>query len=271
MTPAEFAFVCRLVRDRSAVVLEPGKEYLVEARLAALANELQFASAGELVAAVRDTQNGALSTRIVEAMVTTETLFFRDRTPFDVLRDAVLPDLISRRAAARTLNVWSAACSTGQEPYSFVLLLRQHFPELTGWKVNVLATDLSGQVLARAREGRYNQVEVSRGLPTTLLTEYFEPTGAEWQLRAGVRGAVEFRVLNLARPWPLLPPTDLVFLRNVMIYFDSETKKALLNRIARVLRPDGYLLLGSTETILTLGSPFSRVEHLKGGFHQFAK
>lgn len=271
MTPDDFKFVCRFVRDRSAVALESGKEYLVEARLGPLADELQFASVGALIAALRGARNEALSTRVVEAMVTTETLFFRDVTPFEALRTSVLPNLIERRRAARELSVWSAACSTGQEPYSFVLLLRQHFPELANWKVNVLATDLSGQVLAQAREGRYNQTEVNRGLSAALLSHHFKQTGITWQLRDDVRRAVEFQELNLARPWPALPKMDLVFLRNVMIYFDPETKKAILNRVARVLRPDGYLLLGSTETVLTLDSQFARAEHLKGGFHQFAK
>lgn len=271
MTPEEFAFVCRLVRDRSAVVLDAGKEYLVESRLAPLAAELRFGSVGELIAALRDSRSETLGTRVVEAMVTTETLFFRDRVPFETLRTTVLPDLIARRATERTLNVWSAACSTGQEPYSFVLLLRQHFPELSEWTVNVLATDLSGAVLAKAREGRYNQTEINRGLPAALLVRHFEQAGAVWQLRADVRAAVEFRELNLARPWPPLPALDLVFLRNVMIYFAPETKSQILARVARVLAPDGYLLLGAAETVLNLDSPFARAERLKGGFHQLVK
>ncbi|HEY1186252.1 MAG TPA: CheR family methyltransferase, partial [Gemmata sp.] len=177
MTPDEFAFVCRLVRDRSAVVLEPGKEYLVETRLAPLACELGLGSVGAFIAALRHSGTDDLSARVVEAMLTTETHFFRDRDPFESLRSMVLPDLIRRRAASRVLNVWSAACSTGQEPYSFVLLLHQHFPELAGWSVNVLATDLSRAVLVKAREGRYTQAEINRGLPDALLARHFERTG----------------------------------------------------------------------------------------------
>ena len=271
MTAAEFDYVCRFVRDRSAIVLEAGKEYLVETRLAPLARHYQLGSIGEVIAKLRTSNDPALQARVVEAMVTTETLFFRDRDPFESLRTTVLPDLIRRRGGERVLNVWSAACSTGQEPYSFVLLLRQHFPELAGWAVNVLATDLSGEVLAKARDGKYNQTEINRGLPAPLMVRYFKQTGTSWQLADDVRRAVEFREMNLTRPWPVLPKMDVVFLRNVMIYFDVETKKAILGRVARLLRPDGYLLLGGAETTLHLDASFRRLDTIKGGFHQLTK
>lgn len=266
MTAQEFEYVCRLVRDRSAVVLDAGKEYLVEARLSPLAGQLQLGSVSELIGRLRAGSDGGLTTRVVEAMVTTETSFFRDRHPFEDLRTTVLPDLIGRRAAERRLDVWCAACSTGQEPYSLAILLREHFPELTGWRVNILATDLSADVLGRARAGRYTQLEVNRGLPAPLLMKYFRQHGREWELAADVRRTVEFRELNLAGPWPVLPRMDLIFLRNVMIYFDVDTKRAILERVARLLRPDGYLLLGGAETTLHLDDSFRRVEGLKGGF-----
>jgi chemotaxis protein methyltransferase CheR len=201
-------------------------------------------------------------------MVTTETSFFRDVHPFETLRTTVLPDLLRRRRAERRLGVWCAACSTGQEPYSFALLVREHFSELAGWRVDILATDLSADVLARARAGRYGQIEVNRGLPAALLVKYFRQHGATWELNEDVRRMVEFRELNLTRPWPALPPADLIFLRNVMIYFDVETKRSILGRAARALRPNGYLLLGGAETTLNLCDSFRRAEHLKGGFHQ---
>ncbi|VTR95769.1 chemotaxis protein : MCP methyltransferase, CheR-type OS=Pirellula staleyi (strain ATCC 27377 / DSM 6068 / ICPB 4128) GN=Psta_3069 PE=4 SV=1: CheR_N: CheR [Gemmata massiliana] len=270
MTPEEFDHVCKFVRDRSSIVLEPGKEYLVETRLTPVAREFQLKSVSAVIAQLRGSHVD-LQTRVVEAMVTTETLFFRDREPFESIRTTVLPDLIRRRANERQLNVWSAACSTGQEPYSFVMLIRQHFPELADWKISVLATDLSEEVLAKARAGRYNQVEINRGLPAPLLVRYFKQIGTVWQLTDDVRQAVEFRAMNLTKPWPMLPRMDLVFLRNVMIYFDVDTKKAILQRMARVLRPDGYLLLGGAETTLNLDTSFQRVESIKGGFHQFAK
>lgn len=270
MSPDEFAFVSRFVRERSAVVLEPGKEYLVESRLAPVARALRLGSVGELIGRLRGAPGEEVRARVVEALVTTETSFFRDARPFDTLRTAVLPELVARRAATRRLNVWSAACSTGQEAYSFALVVREHFPELAGWDVRVLATDLSGEVLAKAREGTYTQLEANRGLPAALLLKYFCQHGTGWQLNADVRRAVEFRALNLVRPWPVLPKMDLVFLRNVLIYFDVGTKTSVLNRVARVLNPDGYLVLGGAETVLNLGTPFRRVDALKGGFYQLA-
>jgi chemotaxis protein methyltransferase CheR len=268
MTAQDFEFVCRLVRDQSAIVLEPGKEYLVEGRLAPVARQLDIGSVSALVGRLRAGPDPGLATRVVEAIATTETSFFRDHHPFETLRTAVLPELIRRRADEKQLNVWSAACSTGQEPYSLAILLREHFPDLAGWRVNILATDLSGEVLVRAAAGRYTQLEVNRGLSAGLLVKYFRQHGATWELAEDVRRAVEFRELNLVRPWPPLPRMDLIFLRNVMIYFDVDAKKAILGRVARLLRPDGYLLLGGAETTLNLDDSFRRVEALKGGFYQ---
>jgi chemotaxis protein methyltransferase CheR len=268
MSPADFQFVCRLVRDHSAIVLEEGKEYLVEARLTPLVRQLELQSIGDLVGRLRGGADRTLAEQVVEAMVTTETLFFRDRHPFETLRTAVLPELMARRTPEKRLSIWCAACATGQEPYSVAILLREHFPQLAGWKVTILATDLSRAALGRAREGRYNQFEVNRGLPAPLLVKYFHQHGATWELREDVRRMVEFRELNLAGPWPLLPTMDLVFLRNVMIYFESGTKSTILEKVNRLLRPDGYLILGGAETTLNLADSLRRVEALKGGFYQ---
>jgi chemotaxis protein methyltransferase CheR len=268
MTSTEFDFVCRLVRDRSGIVLEAGKEYLVNARLTPVARQCDLESVSALVGRLRAGPDGGLAARVVEAMVTTETSFFRDLHPFETLRTTVLPELIRRRQNERRLGVWFAACSTGQEPYSLALLLREHFPQLAGWRLDLLATDLSAEALARARAGRYSQIEVNRGLPAVLMIKYFRQHGATWELNEDVRRMVEFREMNLTRPWPPLPTADLVFLRNVMIYFDVETKKVILGRVARLLRPDGYLLLGAAETTLNLCDSLRRVENLKGGFHQ---
>jgi chemotaxis protein methyltransferase CheR len=268
MTPAEFQSVCTFVRERSAIVLEPGKEYLVESRLTPIAKELHLNTVGEVIQRLNTALDNGLATRIVEAMVTTETSFFRDLHPFEGLRKHVLPDLIARRQSERTLNIWCAATSTGQEPYSLVMLLREHFPELVNWRVSFLSTDLSADVLNRARAGRYNQIEVNRGLPVTLLMKYFRQHGTMWELNDEIRRAIEFRELNLAKPWPYLPRMDLILLRNVMIYFDVPTKKSILSRAARLLKPDGYLLLGGAETTLNLEDSLRRVEPLKGGFFQ---
>ncbi|QDU21973.1 CheR family methyltransferase [Urbifossiella limnaea] len=268
MTAQDFEYVCRFVRDRSAIVLDAGKEYLVESRLSPLAAQLRLGSVGDLIGQLRTGRDAGLGTRVIEAMVTNETLFFRDVQPFDTLRRVVLPELIRRREAERRLSVWCAACSTGQEPYSLAMLIREYFPALVTWHVNILATDLSAEVLARARDGRYSQLEVNRGLPAAFLLKYFRQQGGVWELADDMRRMVEFRELNLVREWPSLPRFDLVFLRNVMIYFDVGTKKAILDRVARVLRPDGYLLLGAAESTINLADSFRRAEELKGGFYQ---
>jgi chemotaxis protein methyltransferase CheR len=268
MTSPDFDFVRHLVRDRSAIVLEPGKEYLVESRLAPLVRQRHLESVSDLIALARTGTDQEIPTQIIDAMVTTESSFFRDRTPFESLRTTILPDLIQRRRAERRLSVWCAACSTGQEPYSFAILLREHFPELVNWNVSVLATDISKPILDRAREGRFSQIEVNRGLPALLLVKYFRQHGSSWELVEDLRRSVEFRELNLAQSWPYLSRMDLVFLRNVMIYFDVQTKRTILGRLATVLRPDGYLLLGGAETTLNIDDSYHRVTTVPGGFYQ---
>jgi len=268
MTDQDFDFIRRLLQERSAVVLEPGKQYLVEARLTPLLRHLQLNSLGELIQRLRAQPYNGLYNQVVEALVTTETSFFRDHAPFETLRKVVLPELIRKRQGERRLSIWCAASSTGQEPYSLALLLREHFPELAAWRVSLLASDISHEVLARAREGRYKQIEVNRGLPVSLLVKHFEQHGTDWQLKRNIREMVEFREINLARAWPMLPPMDLVLIRNVMIYFDMDTRKRILGNVARLLRPDGYLLLGGAETTLNLDDSYRRVEPLKAGFYQ---
>ena len=220
-----------------------------------------------MIEKLRGFDNG-LTTEVVEAMVTTETSFFRDMHPFETLRTVVLPQLIEARRARRQLDIWFAASSSGQEPYSVALILKEWFPELSSWRVNLSATDISHEMLERSRAGRYLQVEVNRGLPTRLLLKWFRQEGAFWQLDDRIRNMVTFTPLNLARPWPAMPAWDLVFLRNVMIYFDNEVKKAILARIGRVLGKDGYLLLGGAETTLGLDDSFYRVEPMKAGYYQ---
>jgi len=268
MTAQEFDIIRKLVLDRSAIVLDAGKEYLVETRLAPIVRQLKLNSIGELIAQLRCQPANGLYRQIVEAMVTSESSFFRDRHPFDDLRKVVIPDLMARRRDERRLQIWCAACSTGQEPYSIALMIREHFPELLGWRISLLASDLSRQVLEKSREGRFNQIEVNRGLPATLLVKYFDQHGTSWQVKPAIRAMVDFREINLAQPWPLLPRMDLVLLRNVMIYFDVATKKTILGKLARLLMPDGYLLLGGSETTFNLDDSYRRVEPLKAGFYQ---
>lgn len=255
----DFSLVRDLVRARAGIVLDDDKAYLVESRLRQLAKEIGMASVEAVVAGVRTGRNTALAQKVVEAMTTNETSFFRDAHPFEALKAHLIPELMKRRAAERRLSVWCGASSTGQEPYSLALLLREAFPALSGWDVRILATDLSTEVLAKARAGRYTRMEVGRGLPPNLLAKYFERDGTGWVLRDTVRKAVEFRQLNLLTDPPPPGSFDIVFLRNVLIYFDVPTKAGILDRVRDVLKPDGYLFLGSTETTWNLHDGFTRV------------
>jgi chemotaxis protein methyltransferase CheR len=268
LTAEEFDYVRELVRSRCALVIEPGKQYLVETRLGPLAREQGLGTIGGLVARLKEQPYATLHARVVEAMVTTETSFFRDHHPFEALRTSVIPEVMRLRATERRLTFWCAASSSGQEPYSLALLLRESFPELRRWEVQIIASDVSGEMLRRCREGRYSQLEVNRGLPAALLVKHFTQHGVHWTLNDDVRATVDFREINLAKPWPVLPRVDLVMLRNVMIYFDVPTKKEILGKVARVLKPGGYLLLGGAETTFNLDDSYRRVEHLKSGFYQ---
>lgn len=267
MTAVEFDYLRKLVRQRSAIVLEPGKEYLAEARLAALVRQHGAASVQDLVSRLRSEQHGPLHSEVVEAMTTNETLFFRDLQMFDALRTDILPALI-QGTGGRRLNVWSAACSSGQEPYSVLMVLREHFPELPPGGVHLLGTDLSTAMLFRCREGRYSQLEVNRGLPARLLVKYFTRQGMYWQVSEELRRAAEFRQLNLDEPWPALPPMDLVLLRNVLIYFDMDTKRSILAKLRRLLRPGAFLILGGAETLLNVDDAFERITFGKATCYQ---
>jgi chemotaxis protein methyltransferase CheR len=268
MTDQDFDFIRAALKDRCAIALEPGKEYLVESRLAPIVRELHLASISQLVVRLREPAADALWVRVIEAMVTTETSFFRDVHPFEAIRKVVLPDLIERRRVQRSLSIWCAASATGQEPYSLAILIREYFPELLNWDLHLLATDLSPEMLARAKQGRYNQHEVSRGLSAALLEKHFERRGAHWHLAPSIRNMVMFQELNLATSWPVMRRIDFVLLRNVLIYFDNDAKKTILNRLAKLLQPDGYLLLGGAETTLNLDESYRRIEHLKTSLYQ---
>lgn len=255
----DFRYICDLVHDQAALVLEPGKEYLVESRLSPLARHEGFPSYQQLVARLRSAPVGDLHRKVVEAMTTNETSFFRDARVFAMLRKSILPRLIARRSAERSLNIWCAGCATGQEPYSLAMLLSDCRSLLAGWQVRIIATDISRDVLARARAGRYSQLEVNRGLPAHLLVKYFHQHGSVWEVRPEIRRMVEFREMNLIHAWAGLPAIHLVLMRNVMIYFDVETKKDILARIGRLLTPHGCLLLGGSETTINLDDSFEPV------------
>jgi chemotaxis protein methyltransferase CheR len=268
LDPTDFEFVSSLVMKRSAIVLEPEKNYLVESRLLPLARREGLASVAELVARMRASSVNGLHQKVVEAMTTNETSFFRDLSPFEALRKAVLPELFQRRAAERRLQIWCGASSTGQEPYTIALVLREHFAAFADWKINIVATDLSTEILARACQARYSQLEVNRGLPAPLLVKYFQRQGTEWQLKEEVRRLVEFRQLNLIDPVWAIATSDIVFMRNVLIYFDVATKRTILKRIRQVLRPDGYLFLGGAETTINLDDAFERLDFERSGCYR---
>jgi len=259
MTNSDFDFVRKYVRDEAAIVLEPGKEYLVESRLQTLARKENFASVDELVAEMRARPKSELHRKVVDAMTTNETSFFRDIHPFEALKKTILPELLKRRAGDRQLDFWCGAASTGQETFSVLMTMAEHFPDLLTWNLRYVATDLCSDALARCKAGRFSQLEVNRGLPAPLMVKYFTRQGAEWEFRPELRKRVDFREMNLVKEWHRMPPLDIVFLRNVLIYFDVETKKAILAKVRQVLRPGGYLLLGGAETTFNLDDAFERV------------
>lgn len=258
----DFEFICRVVRDEAAIVLEPGKEYLAENRLQPVARRLGYDDLGALVAVLRRGDR-ALTGEVVDALTTNETSFFRDGHPWDSLREELLPDLFHRRRFTRTLNVWFGAASSGQEPYTFAMLLDQHFrDELDTYDIRLIGTDISPSMLERCRSGRYSQIEVNRGLPAALLLEYFHRDGMSFVVADRLRDRFRFELLNLAAPhtWDWLPSFDLVFLRNVLIYFDVETKARILGHVRKHLADDGTLLLGGAETVINVTDAFAPVQ-----------
>lgn len=246
-TPSAFASVSALVRRETSMVYDEGKEYLVEARLAPLA----AAKGLDLEAYVAKLAFDADERRkVIDALTINETSWFRDHTPYQAFTDAMLPDLLERRSTTRRLRIWSAACSSGQEAYSIAMLLDQHLP--AGWEYEIVATDIATTMLERVKAGRYSQVEVNRGLPATSLVRYFSRVGREWEIAPRLRERVTVRHLNLAAPYVGLGTFDMIWLRNVLIYFDAPTKQDILRRMLPMLSLDGYLLLGSSETTLDL-------------------
>lgn len=261
MTAAQFDSFRSLVRRESAIVLEPGKEYLVESRLSSIARREGFDSVGALIQKVVSGPAVALRDAVLDAMTTNETSFFRDIHPWHALKNDLLPRLIEARAATRRLHVWCAACSSGQEPYSLAMLLRDEFPEVVKtWDVRIIATDISPSMVQRCREGSFSQLEVNRGLPAPMLLRHFQREGVEFRIDAALRKMLDVRLGNLVAmpPVALLGNLDLVLIRNVLIYFDDATKNRIINDIRSRIRPDGILMLGSSEINAGSGAAFSR-------------
>ena len=263
MNPHEYDFIRRCLKERSGLVLSADKQYLVESRLLPVARKAGLGSLSELVNTLR---RGAeeLTIAVVEAMMTNESFFFRDKTPFENFRLTVLPALLAARRASHTIRIWCAAASTGQEPYSLAMALREMDRVVAGWRIEIIASDLSNEVLEKARQGIYSQFEVQRGLPIGLLIKYFSQVGDTWQIAPEIRSMVKFRQLNLLSDFSHLGTFDLLFCRNVLIYFDQETKTEVLNRLARVVAGDGYLVLGAAETVVGLTESFRTVPDARG-------
>lgn len=245
------------VYRRSAIVVEADKDYLLESRLTPVARQNAFATIDEMVKSVRGEEQGPLASKVVEAMTTNETSFFRDVHPFEALKNNVLPEICAARASAKTLRIWCAAASTGQEPYTIAMVLRESIPNIDSWNVQIIATDINRTVLDRARSGMYKQLEVNRGLPAAMLVKYFDRVGADWQIKAELRRMVTFQELNLLDRWPIFAQPDIVFIRNVLIYFDVPTKRKILGRIRELMRPDGYLFLGGAESTLNVDDAYA--------------
>ncbi|SDQ20593.1 protein-glutamate O-methyltransferase CheR [Quadrisphaera sp. DSM 44207] len=258
LNAATFDWVRQLVHRESAIVLQPGKEYLVEARLLPVAQKMGLSGVPELVEKVRSRPDPAAMRRIVEALTTNETSWFRDGDPFTALTSTVLPSLVAARGPAERLRIWSAACSSGQEPYTIAMLLQDALPS-AATRVQITATDLSSQMVERTRAGRFSQLEVNRGLPAPMLVRHFTRAGSEWEIAPALRRMVTASQANLAAPLAVLGPFDVVYLRNVLIYFDLPTKQAILRRVAKVMRPDGWLFLGAAETTLGVDDSWERV------------
>jgi chemotaxis protein methyltransferase CheR len=255
VTPSDFEFLRKFLKERSGLDLSVDKQYLVESRLVPLARKLGLTGIDGLVAQIKSGVASA-STEVVEAMTTNETFFFRDKIPFDHLRDTVIPALLQARASRRSLRIWCAAASTGQEPYSIAMCLKEMEGALSGWRTEIIATDIAQSVLEKCRAGIYSQFEVQRGLPIQYLVKYFKQSGEVWQLNADLRSMIQFRQLNLLQDFSSLGSFDLVFCRNVLIYFDQDTKAGIFNRLAKVMEPDGFLALGAAETVVGLTDAF---------------
>ncbi len=268
ISESDFQFITKLVKELSAIALEPGKEYLVESRINPLAQKEGFASIEELVKKLRSEPQNGLRNKVVEVMTTNETSFFRDIHPFETLKNFVLPELIEKREKTRELNIWCGASSSGQEPYSFAMLIKENFPQLDSWKIKYIATDISDEMLKRCRDGIYSQLEINRGLPAAMMVKYFERQGTEWRVKEDLRKMVDFRYTNLSENWPYMPPMDLVMVRNVLIYFDVEMKKQILGKIKKLMRPDGYFFLGAAETTLNLDESFERMNYKQSGCYR---
>lgn len=264
MTPTEYDFLCRFLKERSGLALGPNKEYLVQSRLGPIVRSAKLDSLSQLIGRLRGPVDQGLAEVVTEAMTTNESFFFRDKSPFELLREHVLPEIVKASRGPRRLRIWCAAASTGQEPYSVAITLKEMGAQLAGWTTEIVATDISKAVLERAKAGVYSQFEVQRGLPIKQLMTYFRKTDDMWEIDPALRGMVKFEPLNLLNDFARLGQFDIVFCRNVLIYFDEATKRDVLKQIGQRTVANGYLMLGAAETIMGLSDQFKTVPGRQG-------
>jgi chemotaxis protein methyltransferase CheR len=263
VTPSDYEYLRTLLKDRSGLDLSADKQYLIESRLLPLSRKSGLSSISELVQKMKGGATSIIS-QVVEAMTTNETFFFRDKVPFDHFRDCIIPEILKARAGRKSIRIWCAAGSTGQEPYSLAMCLKEMGAALGGWRIEILATDLSQEVLEKSKAGIYSQFEVQRGLPIQMLVKYFKQNGELWQINADIRAMIQHRQLNLLHDFSQLGVFDVIFCRNVLIYFDQDTKINIFNRLARATEADGFLALGAAETVVGLTDAFKPFPERRG-------
>ncbi len=271
VSESDFNFIRDLVLERSAIVIENGKEYLVESRVGPVAQNEGFDTINQLIDAIRKNSRNGLQDKIVEALTTNETSFFRDVHPFETFKNVILPELLKTRKIERAVNIWCGAASSGQEPYSIAMLIKENFPILLDWKLTFIASDISNEMLDRCRSGEFSQLEVNRGLSAPLLIKYFEKNGLKWSIKKELRQMIAFQQINLSESLPYLPKMDIIFMRNVLIYFDVETKKKIFKNIRSILQPDGFLYLGAAESTLNLDDNFERMDLKHSGCYRLKR
>ncbi len=264
-TKSNFVAVREFIRERTGMVLDDSKNYFVETRLQIICKEDGYESVDELMNTLIRRPFSELADKVVDQLMVNETYFFRDNAPFKVFEEKVLPKIIEKNSDKKSLRIWCAAASSGQEPFSVCMIIKDKFPALANWKVEFEATDISSQMIERCKSGVYSDVELRRGLPPSLKSRFFKQNGVNWHLSQEIVSMVKFSQLNLVRPWPRLPKPDVVFIRNVLIYFDVETKKKILDNLMRLLGPGGYFFVGGGEIPASLGAA---VESLGSGAYQ---
>lgn len=264
MKPGDFEFLANFLKSSSGLVLGADKMYLVESRLLPITRKRNLPGLTELVQELRLGKDQSLIQDVMEAMTTNESFFYRDKMPFDNLRAEVLPKFLMARQSQRQLRIWSAAASTGQEPYSIAMILKEMAASFQGWRVDIIGTDISKEVLEKARAGMYSQFEVQRGLPIQMLVKYFKQIGEMWQVDSALRATVQLKEGNLLSSFSGLGTFDIIFCRNVLIYFDQATKKDVLERMAKQMPDDGVLFLGAAETVLGLTNSLVPIKGLRG-------